>query len=55
MQVQNEEHRIPTIEDHRIPANSDINERLLTGRFGANETSLGASMYEQVFIFRSNW
>ena len=42
------------LEEHRIPTNSDINERLLTGRFGANGTSLGVSMYEQVFIFRSN-
>ena len=28
------------LEDHRIPANIDINERLWTGRFGANGTSL---------------
>ena len=32
------------LEDHSIPANSDINERLSTGRFGANETSLDVSM-----------
>ena len=28
------------LEDHRIPTNIDINERLWTGRFGANGTSL---------------
>ena len=29
-----------TLQDHRIPNNIDINERLWTGRFGANGTSL---------------
>ena len=28
------------LDDHRIPTNTDINERLWTGRFGANKTSL---------------
>ena len=28
------------LEDHRIPTNIDINERLWAGRFGANGTSL---------------
>ena len=28
------------LEDHRIPTNIDINERLWTGRFGGNGTSL---------------
>ena len=28
------------LEDHRIATNIDINERLWTGRFGANRTSL---------------
>ena len=28
------------IQDHKIPTNIDINERLWTGRFGANGTSL---------------
>ena len=28
------------LEDHRIPTNTDINERLWTGRFGANGTIL---------------
>ena len=28
------------LEDHRIPTNTDINERLWTGRFPANGTSL---------------
>ena len=28
------------LEDHRISTNIDINERLWTGRFGANGTSL---------------
>ena len=29
-----------TLQDHRIPNNIDINERLWTGRFGANGTNL---------------
>ena len=29
------------LEDHRIPTDIDINERLWTGRCGANGTSLG--------------
>ena len=28
------------LEDHRIPTNTDVKERLWTGRFGANGTSL---------------
>ena len=33
-------HFTKLLEDHRIPTNIDINERLWTGRFGANGTSL---------------
>ena len=28
------------LEDHRIPTNTNVNERLWTGRFGANRTGL---------------
>ena len=36
------------LEDSRVPTNIDINERLWTGRFGANGTSLR-------FIFRNRF
>ena len=38
------------LEDDRIPTNIDMNERLSTGRFGANGTSL-RSIYRNRFLY----